>query len=249
MPKSVDATLLERRCIRKYEARDIADADLEFIREAIRNTPTSYNAQQFSVIEVRDQAVKDELAQLIGQVQLKNAAVDFMFLSDFNKIAVAAKARGLDVPPFRDTADGLIVGTIDASLAMMSAIVAAVSRGLGTCPVGYARTVNPQAITKLLQLPQGVFLVCALAVGVPAHMPDLKPKQPTDLVLFKDYYGVEGMADKLLAYDREITEYHKNRSGNQSNADWLQEMLGYYAEAMKTDFLAFLKCQGYAMTK
>lgn len=249
MSKNVETTLLERRCIRKYKSQPILEEDLEFIRSAVRNTPTSYNAQQFSVIEVTDQFLKDELAELIGQKQLKHAGVDFMFLSDFNKLSVAAKAQGLPLPEFQNTADGLIVGTIDASLAMMSAIVAAVSRGLGTCPIGYARTVAPEQITRLLKLPKGVYLVCALAVGVPNDMPDLKPKQPEDLVFFKNSYGVDNMAEKLLEYDRTIKVYHQSRLGNQSEEDWISQMLGYYKEAMQTEFLAFLRSQGYGMVK
>ena len=249
MPKSVDSTLLERRCIRRYALRAIPEDDLAFIRAAVRNTPTSYNAQQFSVIEVTDQGLKDELAALIGQTQLKYAAVDFMFLSDFHKMSVAAKARGLPAPEFQNTADGLVVGTIDASLAMMSAIVAAVSRGLGTCPIGYARTVDPEKITEILKLPKGVYLVCALAVGVPADMPDLKPKQPEDLVFFKNTYGTEDMAKKLLAYDETIKAYHKSRTSNQSDEDWIGQMLAYYQEAMKTNFLHFLQGQGYGLKK
>ena len=249
MAKTVENTMLERRCIRKYEAKPVSEEDLAFIRAAVRNTPTSYNAQQFSVIEVTDMALKKELAELIGQSQLEHAAVDFMFLSDFNKLNVAAQAKGLPLPEFQNTADGLVVGTIDAALAMMSAIVAAVSRGLGTCPIGYARTVDPEKITKILRLPKGVYLVCALAVGVPADMPDLKPKQPENLVFFKNSYGTENMAEKLLDYDRIIREYHKARSRNQSDEDWISQMLGYYKEAMKTEFLAFLRGQGYGLVK
>ena len=249
MQKSVDSTLLERRCIRKYAPQEVPAEDLAFIRAAIRNTPTSYNAQQFSVIEVTQQELKDELASLIGQKQLKYAAVDFMFLSDFNKMSVAAKARGLPLPEFQNTADGLVVGTIDASLAMMSAIVAAVSRGLGTCPIGYARTVDPEKITEILKVPKAVYLVCALAIGVPADMPDLKPKQPEDLIFFKNAYGVDHMAEKLLEYDTVVREYHKSRSSNQSDEDWISQMLAYYQEAMKTNFLHFLKGQGYGVTK
>lgn len=249
MNKSVDEALLERRCVRKYKSQPIPEADLEFIRAAVRNTPTSYNAQQFSVIEVTDQALKDQLAALIGQTQLKFAGVDFLFLSDFNKLAVAAKAKGLPAPEFQNTADGLVVGTIDASLAMMSAIVAAVSRGLGTCPIGYARTVAPEKITELLKLPKGVYLVCALAIGAPMTLPDLKPKQPEDLVFFKNSYGVANMAEKLLEYDKVIKAYHKTRSANQSDEDWIGQTLDYYQEAMQTQFLAFLKNQGYGLTK
>lgn len=249
MTKSVEDTLLERRCIRKYAPDPIPEEDLAFIRAAIRNTPTSYNAQQFSVIEVTDQALKDQLAEICKQPQLKNAGVDFIFLCDYNKMAVAAKAKGLAFPEVETTADGLIVGTIDASLAMMSGIVAAEAKGLGTCPIGYARTADPEKITQLLKLPKGVFLVCALAVGIPAQSPDLKPKLPEDLVFFKNTYGTNDMAEKLLSYDKEITKYHESRSSNQSKADWIGQMLSYYSAAMNTQMMTFLKTQGYTFNK
>ncbi|MDE5832283.1 MAG: nitroreductase family protein [Desulfovibrio sp.] len=247
MIKDVKDTLLDRRSVRRYEREALAPEDLEFIREAIRNTPTSYNGQQFSVIEVSDQGIKDELAEIVGQKQLKTAALDLCFLSDYNKIRVAAEAKGLKYPPFQDTTDGLMVGVIDASLALMSAVAAANSRGLGCCPIGYARTVNPARVSELLELPDGVFLVCALSIGIPREIPDLKPKQPADLLFFRDKYGVAAMPEKLLAYDREIIKYHETRSENKSGEDWIGQILSYYKEGLTYDMLAALKARGYGM--
>ncbi|MDE6555772.1 MAG: nitroreductase family protein [Duncaniella sp.] len=249
MEKSVETTLLDRRSIRRYEREPISEEDLHFIREAIRNTPTSYNGQQFSVIEVSDQDIKLKLEEIVGQKQMKTSARVFIFLADYNKIAVAAKAKNLENPGFENTMDGLIVGVVDASLAMMSAIVAANSRGLGTCPIGYARTADPAAISRLLNLPQGVFVVCALAVGVPREIPDLKPKQSEDLLIFPDSYGTEDMAGKLLDYDREFTEYHATRAGNTSDKDWIGEILGYYKEGMSYKMLDAVRAQGYGVVK
>lgn len=58
--KSVKETLLTRRSIRRFEREAITPEQLELIYEAIRNTPTSYNGQQFTVIDVDDQAIKEE---------------------------------------------------------------------------------------------------------------------------------------------------------------------------------------------
>lgn len=243
--KSVKDTLLERRSIRRYQREAIKEEDLAFIREAIRNTPTSYNGQQYSVIEIDEQSLKEKLAEIVGQKQFKTSARVFVFLSDFNKIAVAAKAKGLENPGFETTVDGMLVGTIDATLAMMSGIVAATSRGLGTCPIGYARTVAPAEINSLLGLPDKVYLVCALAVGVPAEMPDKHPKQPVDLIFFKNRYGVENMAEKILSYDDEVKEYNGTRSGHKSDADWVGHILEYYKEGMNIRMRAALEAQGY----
>ena len=50
--KSVQQSLLERRTIRRYERMKVEPEKMQQIYDAIRNTPTSYNGQQFSVIAV-----------------------------------------------------------------------------------------------------------------------------------------------------------------------------------------------------
>lgn len=69
--KSVEDTLLGRRSIRRYERQPVEREKLDLIYAAIRNTPTSYNGQQFSVIAVTDQTVKEELYEITGQKQIK----------------------------------------------------------------------------------------------------------------------------------------------------------------------------------
>lgn len=244
--KSVKSTLLERRSIRRYEREPITDSDMELIYQAIRNTPTSYNGQQFSVIDVTDQAIKEKLYELIGQKQIKTCSHFLLFLADFHKISLAARAKEVEMPPFPETADGVIVGVVDAALAMMSALVAAESQGLGTCCIGYARTAAPEQVNKVLGLPPLTFVVCGLAIGVPREMPDLKPKQPQGLVIHSDRYADdECMLPLLHAYDDQISIYNATRSGTQTTNDWVEHIVGYYREAMSYRILNALRRQGF----
>ncbi|MDE6359242.1 MAG: nitroreductase family protein, partial [Duncaniella sp.] len=158
--KSVKDTLLERRSIRRYEREDVSADDMNLIYDAIRNTPTSYNGQQFSVIDVTDPDVKLKLFALIGQKQVKTCSHFLLFVMDYNKISLIGEELGEEVPDFNNTIDGIAVGIIDASLAMMSALTMADSLGLGCCPIGYARTVAPEAVSTLLGLPKKTFVVC-----------------------------------------------------------------------------------------
>ena len=146
--KSVKESLLERRSIRRYEREQVSPDDMRLIFEAIRNTPTSYNGQQFSVIDVTDPEMKLKLYALIGQKQVKTCSHFLLFLVDYHKISLLAEALGEDMPDFNNTVDGLAVGIVDASLAMMSAVTMAESLGLGCCPIGYARTVAPEAVDR-----------------------------------------------------------------------------------------------------
>lgn len=249
--KSVKDSLLDRVSIRRYEREPIPAETMQFIREAVRNTPTSYNGQQFSVIEIDDQALKEELYAITNQKQIKTCNRLLIFLSDYNKIAVLAGKRGIAMPAFTDTMDGVTIGIIDASLAMMSAVVAAEACGLGCNCIGYLRTADPAKIAELLKLPKGVFVVCGLALGIPREQPDLKPKQPESLVFHHNCYRQD--TDELVAemenYDAIVKNYNSHRSGGTTDNDWVAHIISYYDHAMSYRILDYLKAQGYDVKK
>ena len=247
--KSVKDTLLQRRSIRRYEREDISAADMQLIYDAIRNTPTSYNGQQFSVIDVTDQALKEQLYELTQQKQIKTCNHFLVFCADYNKVRKIAEHKGVEMPDFEHTADGVIVGIVDASLALMSALVAAESCGLGTCCIGYTRTAAPEAIAELLKLPKGVFVVCGLAIGIPREMPDLKPKQSEKLLIHSNCYRGDDVVKDMVDYDSKIIEFNATRSGTKSDNDWASHIVDYYNQAMNYNMLDALKNCGYDIIK
>lgn len=239
--------LLQRTSVRRYEREAIPEETMQFIFDAIRNTPTSYNGQQFSVIDIADQQLKEQLYELTDQKQLKTCNRLLIFLSDYNKISLLAQKKGLEMPEITNTMDGVILGIIDASLAMMSAVVAAQSAGLGSNCVGYLRTVDPAKVAELLKLPKGVFVVCGLALGIPRENPDLKPKQPLDVLIHRNHYNNDNtqLVDQLEKYDEIVSEYNRTRSGGTSTNDWVAHILNYYDHALAYRILDYLKDQGY----
>lgn len=245
--KDVKNTLLDRVSIRRYEREAIPADTMQLIREAVRNTPTSYNGEQFSVIEIDDQPLKEKLYEITNQKQIKTCNRLLIFCSDYNKIKLLADKKGLDVSPFTDTMDGVTIGIIDATLAMMSAVVAAEACGLGCNCIGYLRTADPRAIAKLLKLPKGVFVVCGLALGIPREHPDHKPKQQESLIFHKNEYrqDVENMIKELEDYDMTISHYNRTRAGGTTDNDWVSHILEYYDHAMSYRILDYLKEQGY----
>ncbi len=245
--KDVKTSLLERTSVRRYEREPIPQETMDMIYKAVENTPTSYNGQQFSVIDISDQELKEKLYELTNQKQLKTCNRLLIFCSDYNKITRLAEKKGFDVPPFTDTMDGVTIGIIDASLAMMSAVVAAQAAGLGSNCVGYLRTVDPAKVAELLKLPKGVFVVCGLALGVPREQPDLKPKQPASLVFHQNCYrqDTDKMTEELEAYDETVKHYNQTRAGGTSDNDWCGHILDYYRHAMEYRILDYLKAQGY----
>ena len=248
--KDVKDTLLDRVSIRRYEREVIPQETMEFIYKAVENTPTSYNGQQFSVIDIDDQSLKEKLYEMTNQKQLKTCNRLLIFCSDYNKISLLAKEKGLAMPAITDTMDGVCIGIIDAALAMMSAVVAAEACGLGCNCVGYLRTVDPAALAELLGLPKGVFVVCGLALGIPREHPDHKPKQSTPLVFHRNSYRKDDrkMVEELVEYDNVIKEYNRTRSGGTTDNDWCAHILGYYDHALNYQILKYLRDQGYNIT-
>lgn len=249
--KDVKESLLARTSVRRYEREAIPQETMDFIYEAVRNTPTSYNGQQFSVIDIDDQILKEKLYALTNQKQLKTCNRLLIFCSDYNKISLLADKKGLAMPRFTDTMDGVTIGIIDASLAMMSAVVAAQAAGLGSNCIGYLRTVDPWKVAELLKLPKGVFVVCGLALGIPREQPDLKPKQPGKLVFFRNEYrqDTDKMVEEMETYDETVKHYNRTRAGGTSDNDWVAHIIDYYNHAMAYRIKDYLRDQGYDIMK
>ena len=248
--KSVKDSLLERRSIRRYTREPIAQSELDFIFDAIRNTATSYNGQQFSVVAVQDQKTKEEIYGITGQKQIKTSAIFMVFCLDYHKLNVGAKIKGIDDPMSRNTINGYTVGVIDAALAMQNAVVAAESLGLGTCCIGYVRTADPKKVSQILGLPEGVAIVCGLAIGHPNEMPDLKPKLPVEAVVHKEHYmSDDKLGEVVRKFDDEIVEFNASRSGDQTTNDWVGHILDYHRHSNESDLTGYLKSQGIDLKK
>lgn len=239
----------QRTSIRRYEREEIPAEAMDTIHAAILNTPTSYNGQQFSVVEIDDPEIKEKLYEITTQKQIKTCNKFLVFCADYNKIKILAKEKNILIPDFSDTVDGVMVGLIDASLAMMNAAIAEQACGLGCCCIGYTRTANPTLIAELLQLPKGVFVVCGLAIGIPREHPDIKPKQDKSLIIHKNHYRTDDMLPELIAYDEKVTAYNKTRSGTTTDNDWCAHILDYYRIALQYNMKDYLVAQGFALLK
>lgn len=227
--RTYEELLNDRRSIRRYERKAVEPEKLAFIYEAIRNTPTSYNGQQFSVVAVTDPEVKLRLYDIMGQKQVKTCAVFLVFCMDFHQLELAAQAKNIDFPDFQDSVNGYTVGVVDAALAMDRASVAAESLGLGTCCIGYARTADPALTAEILGLPEKTAIVCGLAVGYPNEQPDKKPKRPLELVVHENRYATDDTMVLLLEeYDRAVTAYNRERAGDKTSNDWTDHILDYH---------------------
>ena len=54
-------TIMDRKSIRAYEAKDISEEEKRIILEAACAAPTAGNQQMYTIIDVTDQSIKDKL--------------------------------------------------------------------------------------------------------------------------------------------------------------------------------------------
>lgn len=247
--KTIIDTLIHRTTIRRYEREAIDNESKELIFHAITQSPSSYNGQQFSVIAIENQELKEKIYALTNQKQIKTCALFLVFCSDYHKIEIAAENNEWVLPPFQHTLDGILVGVIDASIAMSNARMIAEGLGLGCCCIGYIRTAAPRELSELLHLPKGVAIVCGLAIGVPREVPDPRPKQERALIIHPEQYCTEEMDKRLAQYDRAVGLYNHSHSIGTTDKNWSKHICEYYKEGMNYHTLGYYSEQGYGVTE
>ena len=152
----------ERRSIRKYEDRQVADEDLQQILEAVRWAPSWTNCQCWEVVVVRDAAVKEKLQATLPEKG--NPSVKAMVQAPV-VFVLCAKTR---VSGFYKDKPSTKFGEwmmYDLGLATQNLCLTAHSLGLGTVIVGLF---DHDKAAAVLNVPKGYELVSMIPLGYPA---------------------------------------------------------------------------------
>ena len=172
--------ILSRRSIRDFDPdHEIDDATLREIFELVTHTPSSFNLQHWRFVVVRDQARKDRLRTAsFGQQHVGEASAVVVVAARLDAHEDAARVQG-HVPDDQQRADlvkmiqGFYSGKPQfqrdeairtASLAAMTLMLVAQSKGLATCPmIGF----DPAQVTEIAELEDNCFPVMLVVLGKP----------------------------------------------------------------------------------
>ena len=192
------AQLHERRSTRAYTSEPVSDADERAILEAACQAPTAGNQQLYSIIVVRDQAEKEELAVTCdNQPFIATAPLVLVFCVDVRRWHRAFVAAGAE--PREPGVGDFLLALEDTAIAAQNAVVAAHSLGLGSCYIGdILERREDQA--RILGCPRHVVPAVMLVIGHPTEgqLRRVKPARlPLEDVVFEDRYE-ERDADRLL---------------------------------------------------
>jgi len=231
------------RSIRKFTSQNLPDGLLEQILSAGQCAATSSFLQGATIIRVSDPDNRKKLAAYAGNQPYVESAAEFLvFCADVHRAGNCCELYG---KPFSgDYTEHFIIATVDAALMAQNVVVAAESEGLGICYIGGVRN-NPREVADLLALPKGVYPVFGLCLGYPDQDPEVKPRLPLSVILKQETYDDSQDAAIIAAYDADIREYYRTRTGGGHGVSWSEQVAGLLSDKSRPHMRAFLAEQGF----
>lgn len=235
------ALLRAHRSIRRFQDRPVPDEMLNRILDAARHASTSSNMQAYSIIVVRDGALRERLFELCGrQEHTRQAGAFCVFCADLYRLDLARRMHGLDPLDARPI-EALLIATVDTALVLQNAALAAESLGLGICMIGAIRN-HPREVCRLLRLPRLVYPVAGFCVGYPAADPAPRPRLPLRAVVHYDrYLDDDAHREAIREYDAILASWYEHLGLHPEDPRWSAMMAarsaGFRARAELNDLL------------
>ncbi len=133
-----------RRSVRGYSKQPVTQEEKNLILNATLRAPTAGNMMLYSIIEIKDQKIKNKLAVTCDhQPFIAKAPFLLLFLADYQKWVDYFKHCGVKKKcdnrqiRYRTPQEGdLFLACCDALIAAQTAVIAAESLGIGSCYIG-----------------------------------------------------------------------------------------------------------------
>lgn len=190
-----------RRSIRNFKPDEIDPAMITEVLEAGRLAPSSTNTQPWRFLVIRAPEIRGQLCEAAyGQAMIRQAPVVVVILGDRRRyrkwlrkshelIEIGAidlevvetvgkvytqRAKQSDADPDRKIIANCMIAADHMALA-------ATSLGLGSC---WVMLMKPDEVARILHLPDEVFPVALMPLGLAAEGPAARPRYPLEEVAF-----------------------------------------------------------------
>lgn len=203
--------LQNRRSVREFTGEKIKEEDLKTILATAQRAANSVNGQQTSLIVVRDKEKLAKIAELCGgQKHIAQADAFVFVLVDFHRGVYASNSLGKrNIAP--KSADGILVGAVDAGIVVVNALqTAALALGYGSTVIGAIRKETKEFI-KMLGLPEYVFPIVGSTLGVPVErkLTRVKPRVPLDTFVFEDTYDAKKVEEGVEFHEKDTVAWRE----------------------------------------
>lgn len=246
MTEHVIKQMLQRKSVRSFTGERVSDKDLETILQAAQRAPTSINGQQISLIYTRDKAKLAEIAQICGgQAHIAEADVFVAIVIDFNRTALAIQQLGAK-QMIEQSAEGIMVGAVDAGIMLSFLQMAAESLGYGTTAIGAVRK-HPEKMTALFELPPKTLIAVGTTIGVPspqAKAEPCKPRVPYESFAMQEIYQPEKVKQGVIAYETCFKDFlsHHQKTDQPS---YCEKVTNYYTQIYYNKTAKVMHAQGF----
>jgi FMN reductase (NADPH) len=240
---NIQELLRNHTSIRKYKEEEIPEKTLKNLIITAQHAASSSFVQAYSVIRIQDPKKIDEIATLSNnEPQMKSAPVVLLFCADIKRLEHACRMNGVDIK--HDNVENFIVSVVDTALFAQNFVVAAEAQGYGICYIGGVRN-NPEKISEIVGLPDKVFPVFGMTVGVPDENQYVKPRLPVEAVLHENTYNEDKYEELIPNYDQVMSEYYQKRLTNNKNTTWSISMSKFFQEYRRPHMKEFLESKGF----
>lgn len=167
-----------RRSIRRYEDKEIPEADLQKILESVQWSPSWANSQCWEIVVIRDKAMKERVNETLSATNpaRKGLPAAPVVLAVCGKTQSSGYYKGEATTKFGDWI------MFDLGIATQSICLTAHSLGLGTVIVGLF---DHDQAKQALGVGEGYEVVALIPVGYPAK--DSAPPKRREISEFTHY--------------------------------------------------------------
>lgn len=207
-------SLMERKSVRQFLEKDIDEKTRELLLLSATNAPTAGNQQLYTILDIRNQLLKDKLSlSCDNQPFIKTAPMVLIFCADCKKWDDAYRSIGLEA---KNPGEGdLLIAIEDAVIAAQNVVVAAEALGLGSCYIGDIIE-NREYHKQLLSLPDRVVPIAMLVIGYPTEA-QIKRQKPERCALKHIVH-----TDSYRTMDaKELREMLSYKAGEKNYEAWL----------------------------
>ena len=249
---SIIDLLTSHRSIRRFKDQSLDEGVLELLIKAGQSASTSSYIQATSVIRVSDETLRNKFVELTGGQPYVGSCAEFLvFCADFNRnyqrvtkeLEADDQIANLEID--YGWTEQFISATVDVALFAQNVVIAAESKGLGCCYIGGVRN-DLEQVTQLLKLPNRVYPVFGLCIGVPDQDPGPKPRLPVASVLHENQYQLSEVGHQLIDdYDAHVEDYYTKRTKGRLIQTWSQQMAKQARNETRTYMKEYLIKQGF----
>lgn len=229
--------------VRHFKDEKIPREDFIEIIKATQGAASSHFIQAYSIIHVTDEQKRKQIMEYANNQKQITTCSDFLvFCCDYKRLEHVCQKYDIEIE-FAHL-ESFIMTVVDTSLIAQNTLTAAESLGYGGCYIGGIRN-NIEKVSNILALPDKVFPLFGMTLGIPAENNEVKPRLPIEAILHENTYNEESYTEILDAYDRVMTEYYSLRSANTKDTNWTKEMAHFFKDKRRMHMKEFIASKGF----